>query len=59
MEISRAKYLAEALINNNLSRGELDDFLSGLNDEKVLKVYSDILEAYFSSLLNEQNESGR
>ncbi len=55
MEISRAKYLMEALINNNLSRKELDDFLNGLNDEEVLKTYSDVLEAYFESLLRDQN----
>jgi F0F1-type ATP synthase delta subunit len=55
MEISRAKYLAEALIRNNLSRKEFDDFLNGLSDEEALNAYSEILEAYFEKLLEDQN----
>ncbi len=56
MEISRAKYLAEALINSKLSREDLDDLLSGMNDDEIVKVYSDVLENYFNDLLKRQNE---
>lgn len=56
MEISRAKYLAEALINNKLSRDDLDDLVSGMKDEQIVKVYSDVLEGYFNDLLKERDE---
>ncbi len=55
MEISRAKYLAEALINNKLSRDDLNDLLVGMNDDRIVKVYSDVLEDYFSNLLEDQD----
>lgn len=55
MEISRAKYLAEALIRNKLSREDLDDLLNGMNDDRIVKVYSDVLEDYFNNLLKEQD----
>ena len=51
MEISRAKYLMEALINNKLSVRELDDLITGLENDEVKKAYSDVLEAYFEHLL--------
>ncbi len=56
MEISRAKYLVEALINNKLSREDLDDLVSGMNDDKIVEVYSDVLEGYFNDLLKDQDE---
>ncbi len=56
MEISRAKYLAEALLKSRLSREDLDDLLSGMNDDEIVKVYSDVLESYFSDLLKQQDE---
>ena len=56
MEISRAKYLVEALINNKLWREDLDDLVSGMNDDKIVEVYSDVLEGYFNDLLKDQDE---
>lgn len=56
MEISRAKYLAEALINNKLSRDDLNDLLVGMNDDRIVKVYSDVLEDYFNNLLEDQDK---
>lgn len=56
MEISRAKYLAEALINSKLSRDDLDDLLSGMNDDKIVKIYSEVLEEHFNDLLKQQDE---
>lgn len=57
MEISRIKYLVEALINNKLSRSELDDFLNGLEDEKTLRAYSEMFETYFLTMLEERNKN--
>jgi len=57
MEISHIKYLVEALINNKLSRSELDDFLNGLEDEKTLRAYSEMFEAYFLTMLEERNKN--
>ena len=57
MEISRAKYLAEALINSKLSREDLEDLLVGMHDDEIVKVYSEVLEDYFCSLLKQQEEN--
>ncbi len=59
MEISRAKYRADALINNKLSREDLDDLVSGMNDDRIIEVYSDVLESYFNDLLKEGDEDNR
>ena len=57
MKISRAKYLAEALINSKLSREDLEDLLDGMNDDEIVKVYSEVLEDYFYSLLKRQDNN--
>jgi len=56
MEISRVKYLVEALINSKLSRSDLDDFLDGLSDDEIVKAYSELFEAYFHELLEIENQ---
>ncbi|GAB4016801.1 hypothetical protein EXU85_08330 [Spirosoma sp. KCTC 42546] len=46
-------YLLEKLISNNLSKEELDEFLAGLHSPEDRQAYSDVLEAYFTELLNQ------
>ncbi len=38
-----------------MSREDLDDLLNGMNDDRIVKVYSDVLEDYFNNLLKEQD----
>ena len=46
-------YLIEQLIRSNLSKEELDEFLAGLNNPADRQAYSEVLEAYFTELLNQ------
>lgn len=46
-------YLLEQLISNKLSKEELDEFLAGLHNPEDRQAYSDVLEAYFTELLNQ------
>jgi hypothetical protein len=55
MKIDRAKYLANALVKNQLSRQELEDFLSGLGDEEILQIYSEIFEDHFGRLIEKDD----
>ena len=55
MKIDRAKYLANALVNNQMSRQELEDFLSGLGDEEILQIYSEIFEGHFGRLIEKKD----
>ncbi|GAB4000645.1 hypothetical protein GCM10028807_54290 [Spirosoma daeguense] len=48
-----SRYLIEQLLNNKLSRAELDEFLAGLHHETSVQTYSDALETHFNELLNE------
>ncbi|GAB3704718.1 hypothetical protein GCM10027592_36410 [Spirosoma flavus] len=48
-----SSYLIEQLLNNKLSRAELDEFLAGLHNESSLQTYSDALETHFNELLNQ------
>lgn len=51
-----SSYLIEQLLNNNLSRAELDEFLAGLHDDDdAIQAYSDVLEAYFNELLRQND----
>ena len=59
MKIDRAKYLADAFINNRLTRQEFDDFLDGLHDHEMLTVYSEILESHFHRLLPDKEDEER
>ncbi|WP_128545129.1 FecR family protein [Larkinella soli] len=54
MQRSRADYLINKLISNELSKAELDELLEGLANDDSLKEYSDILERYFHSLMAEE-----
>lgn len=59
MEVSRAKYLAEALVRNNLTRNELDDFLKGLRDDGMVQAYSEVLESHFNQLIEDEIEKNK
>lgn len=53
MEGSRPEYLMDRLINNKLSREELEELLSDIGETEMSPEYSDILENYFNQLLTE------
>jgi hypothetical protein len=53
MSVSRAEYLIERLIGNNLSGEELDELLSGVSDVEQQQKISDVLQNYFNRLLQE------
>lgn len=50
-------YLLGQLLNNTLSKEELNEFLAGLENDDSSRVYSDELAAYFQTLIT-QHESG-
>ncbi|WP_266365803.1 hypothetical protein [Tellurirhabdus rosea] len=53
MKRSRADYLIDRLISNQLSRAELDEFLAGISRSDTLEEYSAVLERYFDQLVND------
>ena len=53
MERSRPDYLMDRLINNQLSKDELEELLSGIGETEMSPEYSNILEGYFNQLLAE------
>ena len=53
MSMSRAEKLINKLISNKLEGNELSEIFEGLNDESERQKYSDALEIYFFSLLQE------
>lgn len=52
-----SSYLIEQLLNNNLSRAELDEFLAGLHNVDAIQAYSDVLEAHFNELIRQNNHT--
>ena len=50
-----SSYLLEQLLNNNLSRAELDEFLAGLHNVDAIQAYSDVLEAHFNELIRQND----
>lgn len=52
MQRSRAEYLINRLINNQLSREELDELLAEMGNGDALADYSNILERYFENLID-------
>ncbi|OIN60596.1 FecR family protein [Arsenicibacter rosenii] len=50
---SRAEYLVNRLIENQLTSSELDELLRSMGNERALDDFSDVLEAYFNSLVEE------
>ncbi|MVM38104.1 hypothetical protein GO730_11775 [Spirosoma sp. HMF3257] len=46
-------YLIEQLITSKLSKEEFDEFLASLNNPEDRQAYSEVLEAYFTELLNQ------
>ena len=59
MSTHGSRYLIEQVLNNKLSRAELDEFLAGLHDEVSLQAYSDALETHFNELLNQHNPQSK
>ncbi len=53
MESNRPEYLIGKLINNELSKDELDEFLAGLGEREMSPAYSEVLEGYFNQFLSE------
>jgi transcriptional regulator CtsR len=53
MSVTRAEYLIDRLISNNLSADELQELLNGVSNEKEQRKISDVLEKYFNRLLQE------
>ncbi|GAB2778183.1 hypothetical protein GCM10027275_21880 [Rhabdobacter roseus] len=54
MARSRAEYLLNKLIDNRLSRRELDELLDNMGQDEMNEEYSHVLENYFNQLLSEQ-----
>ena len=57
MSLSRAEYLIEKLISNNLSGEELSELLDGVSNENDKEHYSEILEIYFNRLVQENDDT--
>lgn len=55
MSTSDSNYLIQQLLRNNLTRAELDEFLAGLHDEDAVRAYSEVLQTFFTALLNQQD----
>ncbi len=55
MESTRPEYLMHRLINNTLSREELEELLGDIGETEMSPEYSNILENYFNQLLAEAN----
>lgn len=58
MSVTRAEYLIDRLISNNLSREELAELLSSVSDVDQQQRISDALEVYFYKLLEENEGRG-
>jgi len=56
MSLSRAEYLINKLIGNELSGEELSELLSGVGNDIEQQHYSDVLESYFNQLIKENDE---
>lgn len=56
MSVTRAEYLIDRLISNNLSADELQELLNGVSNEDEQQKISDVLETYFNRLLQENEE---
>ncbi len=56
MEGTRPYYLIDKLLNNKLSKEELDELLSKIGENEMSVEYSVILEEYFNELLNENDK---
>ena len=56
MSLSRAEYLINKLIGNELSGEELSELLNGVGSEVQQVHYSEVLENYFNQLLRENEE---
>ncbi|MCX6218789.1 hypothetical protein [Spirosoma sp.] len=55
MSTSDSNYLIQQLLRNNLTRAELDEFLAGLHDEDAVRAYSEVLQTFFTALLNQHD----
>lgn len=55
MSTADSNYLIQQLLRGQLTRAELDEFLAGLHDEDDIRVYSEVLEAFFIELLKQHD----
>lgn len=55
MSNSRAHYLLDQLIKNSLSEDELNELLATVGREQMTREYSELLEKYFITLLQNSN----
>jgi hypothetical protein len=55
MSTADSNYLIQQLLRSQLTRAELDEFLAGLHDEDDVRVYSEVLEAFFVELLKQHD----
>ncbi|WP_428656382.1 hypothetical protein [Runella sp.] len=53
MESNRPEYLIGKLMRNEMSLGELEEFLAGIGEKEMSPAYSEVLEQYFNELLSE------
>ena len=51
MSNSRAHYLLDRLIKSSLSEDELNELLETVGQDEMTKEYSELLENYFKTLL--------
>ncbi|SOD92569.1 hypothetical protein [Spirosoma fluviale] len=56
MSTADSNYLIQQLLRSQLTRTELDEFLAGLHDEDDVRVYSEVLEAFFIELLKQHKQ---
>ncbi|KAB7731338.1 hypothetical protein F5984_11110 [Rudanella paleaurantiibacter] len=54
MQKPDSSYLMEQLIHNRLSVDELNQLLAGLHHPDDLQAYSDVLETFFKTLIEQQ-----
>ncbi|GAB3022892.1 hypothetical protein [Spirosoma pulveris] len=55
MSTADSNYLIQQLLRSQLTRAELDEFLTGLHNEDDIRVYSEVLEAFFIDLLKQHD----
>lgn len=53
MERSRPEYLIDKLLTDELSKEELDEFLTGLGENEMSPEYAIVLEKHFNQILTE------
>ena len=57
MSNSRAHYLLDRLIKSSLSEDELNELLETVGQDEMTKEYSELLENYFKTLLQNSDSA--